>query len=77
MRVRLGFGFELCYRLLVERRQLGEKARWRGFSVLNLEKRHVGVVAIVRTIGDKVFWRRYIQNLILFYIELDIHIVEF
>ena len=75
MRVRLRFG--LCYGLLVERRQLGEKARWRGFSVLNLEKRHVGEVPTDRTVGDKVFWRRYIQNLILFYIELDIHIAEF
>ena len=75
MRVRLGFG--LCYGLLVERRQLGEKVRWRGFSVLNLEKRHVGEVSIDRIVGDKAFWRSYIQNLILFCIELDIHIAEF
>jgi len=26
--------------------------------------------------GDKVFWRHYIQNLILFCIQLDFHIAK-
>ena len=67
MTVRLGFG--LSFGLLkVERRQLEDG--------LHLERRRIGEgvlnglreteVATDRTKGDKVFWRRYIQNLILF-----------
>ena len=67
MIVRLGFGLSFSL-LQVERRQLEYG--------LHLERRHVGKgvqnglreieVATDQTKGDKVFWRRYIQNLILF-----------
>ena len=75
--VRLGFG--LSFGLWVESRQLEDG--------VHLERRRVGEgvrnrlreieVAIDRTEGDKVFWRCYIQNLILFYIELNFHIAKF
>ena len=67
MIVRLGFGLSFSL-LQVERRQLEYG--------LHLERRCVGKgvqnglreteVATDQTKGDKVFWRRYIQNLILF-----------
>ena len=65
--VRLGFGLSFSL-LQVERRQLEYG--------LHLERRRIGKgvqnglreteVATDQTKGDKVFWRRYIQNLILF-----------
>ena len=66
MTIRLRFG--LSFGLQVERRQLEDE--------VHLEKRCVGEnvlnglretkVATDQTEGDKVFWRHYIQNLILF-----------
>ena len=76
VKVRLGFG--LCFGLWVERRQLEDG--------VHLERRRVGKgvlselreteVATNQIKGDKVFWRCYIQNLILFCIQLDFHITE-
>ena len=75
--VRLGFG--LSFSLWVERRQLKDGVHLErtrvGEGVLN-RLRETEVVTN-RIEGDKVFWRRYIQNLILFCIELNYHIAKF
>ena len=79
LQVTVRLGFRLSFSLWVERRQLKDG--------VHLERRHVGEgvlnrlrateVVTNRIEGDKVFWRRYIQNLILFCIELNYHIAKF
>ena len=68
----------MCFGLWVERRQLedGVHSERRRFGKGVLNKLRETEVATDHIEGDKVFWRCYIQNLILFCIQLDFHNAE-